>query len=67
MDIFSSLKFGLSLGLIIGGAVQYFFPEFTGAFGSTIKSSIEHRELVGAIFFIGGLILFYMLTSDVKE
>jgi hypothetical protein len=62
-----ALKNGLSIGLIIGGALQYMFPEFNGAFSGPIKTSIEHRELIGTIAFIGGLILFYMLTYDVKE
>lgn len=62
-----ALKHGLSIGLIIGGASQYLFPEFTGAFGQPIKTSIEHRELIGTIAFIGGLILFYILTYDIKE
>jgi hypothetical protein len=61
------LKNGLSIGLIIGGALQYLFPEFNGTFGQPIKTSIEHRELIGTIAFIGGLILFYMLTYDIKE
>lgn len=62
-----ALKNGLSIGMIIGGAGQYMFPEFTGAFGQPIKTSIEHRELIGTIVFVGGLILFYILTYDVKE
>ena len=62
-----TIKYGLSIGLIGGGALQYLFPEFTGAFGQPIKTSIEHRELIGAIAFIGGLILFYILTYDIKE
>lgn len=62
-----ALKNGLSIGMIIGGAGQYMFPEFTGSFGQPIKTSIEHRELIGTIVFVGGLILFYILTYDVKE
>lgn len=54
------------MGLIIGGIGQYLFPEFTGVLGSPIKTSIEHRELIGTIAFIGGLILLYMPT-DIKE
>ncbi len=61
-----AIKNGLSMGLIIGGAGQYLFPEFTGAFGSPIKTSIEHRELIGTLAFLGGLILLYMPT-DLKE
>ena len=62
-----ALKNGLSIGLIIGGALQYMFPESNGAFGQPIRTSIEHRELIGTIAFIGGLILFYILTYDIKE
>jgi len=62
-----ALKNGLIKGMIIGGALQYLFPEFNGTFGQPIKTSIEHRELIGTIAFIGGLILFYMLTYDIKE
>ena len=62
-----ALKNGLSIGLIIGGALQYLFPEFNGAFGQPIKTSIEHRELIGTIAFIGGLVLFYILTYNYKE
>jgi len=62
-----ALKNGLSIGLLIGGSLQYTFPEFTVAFGQPIKTSIEHRELIGTIAFIGGLVLFYILTYDVKE
>lgn len=54
------------MGLIIGGGCQYLFPEFTGVFGSPIKTSIEHRELIGTLAFLGGLILLYM-PSDLKE
>jgi hypothetical protein len=61
-----TIKIGLSIGCIIGGIGQYIFPEYTGAFGSPIKTSIEHRELIGAIAFFAGLILFYMPT-DFKE
>jgi len=61
-----NLKYGVSMGLIIGGACQYLFPEFTGLFGSPIKTSIEHRELIGSMSFIGGLILLYMPT-EIKE
>lgn len=43
------------------------FPEFNGVFSGPVKTSIEHRELIGTIAFVGGLILFYMLTYDVKE
>jgi hypothetical protein len=32
-----------------------------------IEKLLEPRELVGAIFFIGGLIHFYMPTADIKE
>ena len=60
------LKYGVSMGLIIGGACQYLFPEFTGVFGSPIKTSIEHRELIGTLAFLGGLLLLYM-PSDLKE
>ena len=59
-------KNSLGIGLIFGGIAQYAFPEYTGVFGSAIKTSIEHRELIGAIGFIGGLILFYMPTA-IKE
>lgn len=51
--------------MIIGGMGQYMFPEFSGAFGSPTKTSIEHRELIGTLAFVGGLILFYMPT-DIK-
>jgi hypothetical protein len=61
-----AIKHGLSMGLIIGGAGQYLFPEFTGVLGSPIKTSIEHRELIGTLAFLGGLILLYMPT-DLKE
>jgi len=61
-----AIKIGLSMGLIIGGAGQYLFPEFTGVFGSPIKTSIEHRELIGTLAFLCGLILLYMPT-DLKE
>lgn len=61
-----AIKHSVSMGLIIGGIGQYLFPEFTGVLGSPIKTSIEHRELIGTIAFIGGLILLYMPT-DMKE
>lgn len=51
------------MGLIIGGDGQYLFPEFTGVLGSPLKTSIEHRELIGTLAFLGGLILFYMPTN----
>ena len=54
------------MGLIIGGAGQYLFPEFTGLLGSPIKTSVEHRELIGTLAFLGGLILLYMPT-ELKE
>ena len=60
-----TIKNGLSIGMIIGGMGQYMFPEFSGAFGSPTKTSIEHRELIGTLAFVGGLILFYMPT-DIK-
>ncbi len=61
-----ALKQSLGLGLIVGGLGQYLFPEFTGVFGAAIKVSIEHRELIGTISFIGGLIIFYMPTDNCK-
>ena len=64
--MFREIKNGLSIGMIIGGIAQYLFPEFNGLFSSPIKTSIEHRELVAAIVFVGGLIIFYMPT-DIKD
>ncbi len=43
------------------------FPEFNGIFSGPVKPSIEHRELIGTIAFVGGLILFYMPTYDMKK
>jgi hypothetical protein len=48
------MKHGLSIGLIVGGLLAYLFPEFNGAFGKTVTTSIEHRELIGIILFVGG-------------
>ena len=64
--MFLRLKISFSVGMIIAGSLQYFFPEFTGIFGSPIKTSIEHRELIGILVFTAGMILFYMPT-DIKE
>jgi hypothetical protein len=58
------MKQGLSIGLIIGGLLQYIFPDFNGLFGKSVTTSIEHRELVGVIVFIGGLLLFYLPSNS---
>ena len=68
-NILLAIKQGVSIGLIIGGAGQYLFPDFFGLLGiihSPIKTSLEHRELVGTLAFLGGLILFYM-PSEIRE
>ena len=61
----TKIKNGASIGLIFGGALSYAFPEIFSTLSST-KTSFEHKELIGVISFIGGLIVFYMPT-DVKE
>jgi hypothetical protein len=61
----TKIKNGASIGLIFGGMLSYAFPEIISTISST-KTSIEHKELIGIISFIGGLIVFYMPTY-VKE
>lgn len=61
----TKIKNGASIGLIFGGLLNYAFPEIVSTLSST-RTSIEHKELIGIISFIGGLIVFYMPT-DVKE
>lgn len=57
------IKHITGIGLAIGGLGHYIFPEFSGLFSAPIKTSIEHRELLSMISFIGGMILIYMPTD----
>ena len=61
--ILFSIKIGSSVGMIFGGLGQYLFPESISIFGSVSGTPIDHRELVGIVTFIGGIILFYMPTD----
>lgn len=61
------MKNALGIGLIIADILQYTFPEFNEIFREPVLTSNEHRELVGMIMFIGGLILFYMPSNTNKN
>jgi len=58
-----SFKESLGIGLVVGGLGMYLFPEFTGVLSGPPKTSTEHRELIGTISFIGGLLLYFMPTE----
>jgi len=61
----TKIKNGVSIGLIFGGLISYAFPDISSLLSSR-QTSIEHKELIGIISFIGGLIVFYMPTH-IKE
>ena len=61
----TKIKNGVSIGLIFGGLISYAFPDISSLL-SNRQTSIEHKELIGIISFIGGVIIFYM-PSNITE
>lgn len=53
-----SLKFSISSGLIVVGALTLFFPERMGP----LSASLGEREIIGTILLVGGIITFFMRT-----
>ena len=58
-----AVKDAIGIGLAIGGIGTYLFPEFNGVFSGPIKTSTEHRELLGLLSFIGGVGIYFMKTD----
>ncbi len=55
-----AVKDSVGIGLVIGGLGSYMFPEFNGLFGGPLKTTIEHREMLGLIAFIGGVVVYFI-------
>lgn len=59
-------KIGLSVGLMLGGLLSFFFPEFNGFFSDPLKITIAEGRIIGSILFVGGAVLLFM-PSDLKQ
>lgn len=47
----------IGIGLIIGGIGSYFFPGFNGFFFEPSNMTTGEGQILGAVLFVGGLIL----------
>jgi hypothetical protein len=50
----------IAIGFVIGGLVSWYWPGFNGIFFSSSDISVGDGRIIGAVFIVGGAILWFI-------
>jgi hypothetical protein len=56
----------LAIGLIVAAAFQWFFPGWNGVYFDASNVTAGEARIIAAIFFVGGLLLWYLVPEKPK-